>query len=58
MDLKVIWEMSDRRSHFRAGTLAPNVRYWLLADLFPDRDLCPLYPRKRTFFSTGVYVRL
>jgi len=34
------------------------VRLWLLADLWLDGDLGPLYPRKRTFFSTGVYVCL
>jgi len=33
-----------------------NVRFWLLADIQPHPELCPLYPRKRTFFSTGIYV--
>ena len=26
-----------------------NFCLWLLADLLPDLDLCPLYPRKQTF---------
>ena len=26
-----------------------DVRFWLLADLLPGRDLRPFYPRKRTF---------
>ncbi len=26
-----------------------RVRFWLIADLRLGRDLCPLYPRKRTF---------
>ncbi len=34
-----------------------NVRLWLIADISKDRELGPLYPRKRTFFITGVYVR-
>ncbi len=34
-----------------------NVRFWLLADIQPHSDLRPLYPRKRTFFITDVYVR-
>lgn len=32
-------------------------RIWLLADIRLRRDLRPLYPRKRTFFRTGIYVR-
>ena len=31
------------------STARPNVRFWLLADSFPTGNLCPLYPRKRTF---------
>ena len=31
-----------------------DVRLWLLADIQPHPELRPLYPRKRTFFSTGV----
>ncbi len=27
----------------------PNVRLWLIADISKDRELGPLYPRKRTF---------
>ena len=34
-----------------------NVRFWLLADSLPHPELLPLYPRKRTFFITIVYVR-
>ena len=28
-----------------------NVRFWLKADVLRAVDLCPLYPRKRTFWS-------
>ena len=31
------------------GNPHPNVRFWLLADLLPSRDLGLLYPRKRTY---------
>ncbi len=34
-----------------------DVRYWLIADIRLGCDLRLLYPRKRTFFITGVYVR-
>ena len=33
----------------------PYVRLWLIGDIQPDLDLRPLYSRKRTFFSTGIY---
>jgi len=46
---------TDFRKFLASGHYT-NVRFWLLADLLPGRDLGPLYPRKRTFFSTGVYV--
>jgi len=29
----------------------PNVRFWLKADILQASDLCPLYPRKRTFVA-------
>ncbi len=41
----------------RRFRLSANVRLWLIADISKDRELRPLYPRKRTFFITGVYVR-
>ncbi len=33
-----------------------DVRLWLLADIQPHPEIRPLYPRKRTFFSTSVNV--
>ena len=33
---------------FRTSKLRPDVRLWLLADIQPPSDLCPLCPRKRT----------
>ncbi len=41
----------------RRFRLPANVRLWLIADLLSRSDLRLLYPRKRTFFITGVYVR-
>ena len=40
-----------RRSVYEKGLTALqwDVRYWLLADIQAHSELCPLYPRKRTF---------
>ena len=35
-----------------------DVRFWLLADIQPHPELCPLYPRKRTFARQSKKVRL
>jgi len=40
----------------RISCRRPYVCFWLKADLLRLPWGCPLYPRKRTFFSTGVYV--
>jgi hypothetical protein len=54
-------EQWTRQVHQYQGELDPNPRVReqprLIADLLSRSDLRPLYPRKRTFFITGVYVR-
>ncbi len=40
---------SGQEQTFR--TFIGNVRFWLLADILPHPEICPLCPRKRTFFE-------
>ena len=39
---------SKAAEKFRTSNTCPNVRLWLLADVWLRCDLRPLYPRKRT----------
>ncbi len=34
--------------HWCSAPSGRTVRFWLLADIHPHPELCPLYPRKRT----------
>ncbi len=40
-----------------AKTESLNVRLWLIADIFKDRGLGPLYPQKRTKLRAALRVR-
>ena len=39
---------TDALEKSRISCRRPDVRFWLLADLLPSRDLGPLCPRKQT----------
>ncbi len=55
-ELAVKIEMRNQGSQ-RDIAVGRNVRYWLIADISKDRELGPLYPRKRTLRRVALDVR-
>ena len=49
-NVQVLVRCYDKVAH-NPGVPVPhaNFCFWLLADLLSRSDLCPLYPRKRTY---------